>query len=230
MNKFNKTLLVALLLALVPSAYSEVKLSFTENSNIEFNISRSQYNRLLVKGDVIESLRYPAHHLAIEYVKDGSVYVDALDDRAFTLFIATKSGRHFSATVQVKALGGQTVQFEPKVIARKHLVKRPSRKAQLVNLMRATSNEHKVAGYKADNHPGKSIRLQPKINLHQVYSLSNSSLVAQKYVLKNVGNTPIKINKNWLKDSQTKAMLLSESTIYPHQEISVVRVEGVRHG
>ena len=96
--------------------------------------------------------------------------------------------------------------------------------------MRATSKQQKVAGFKIDLTKGKTIRLQPKLNLNQVYALDNSKLVSQKFVLKNVGSKPLEIKREWLTDKQTQSILISEHTIYPHQEISIVRVEGVNRG
>lgn len=212
------------------SVQAETKLSFTENSNIKFSISRAQYNRLLVKNDAIKSLYYPAQNLTVKYLEDGSVYADALDDRPFTLFVETKGGRHFSAKVTINNVDGQTIEFEPKIIRKKIVINKISRKTTLVSLMRATSKQQKIPGFKTDLTKGKTIRLQPKLNLNQVYALESAKLVSQKFALKNIGNKPLEIKREWLTDKQTQSILLSEHTIYPHQEISIVRVEAVNRG
>ena len=108
-----KSFILSLSLGLISVANAGINKSFTDNSNIEVDLSKSNYNRLVVVGDTIDKGYFPDRTLAFKTVKDGSAYIDILKDEPVTLFIDTKGGHHFSVTVNPVDKLGQTVVLTP---------------------------------------------------------------------------------------------------------------------
>ena len=103
---------------------------FQDNADVTAILSKSNFNRLVVRGDKITKAYYPKGFLEIQGLKqdddkraieevdvdepDGSLYVMVTHDSPFTLFITTLSGHHFSATIESEESLGKTIEFVPK--------------------------------------------------------------------------------------------------------------------
>lgn len=222
-------------LLLAMPVHAEKIIQFKENKNVEVTISRDNLNRLLVANDKIINLRFPQSYLNIENDKDGSVYIDARDDRPFTLFVTTRSGRHFSATVKLSNDYGQTIKFVPERVVRRFAAKaKPKKKvsyqSQLVKLMKAAEQEKGLVGFKATQPHSKAVKLLPTLKSALKYSLTNNKQIVEKFTLNNTGWKPIPFDSTWFKNKDTKALLVKSQVIYPRQSLTVLRVQGVQHG
>ena len=231
-----QSLKISVLLPLLLSTpvQAEKVLTFKENDNVALSISRDNFNRLLVAGDKITNLRFPQNYLSIENDKDGSVYLDAKDDRPFTLFVTTQKGRHFSATITLSQSQGQTIKFVPFKPKPKRLVTKSkpklSHQTKLVRLIKAVEKEKNLAGYTPSAANGKPVSLVPNLKSHFNYALENNHEIAQKFTLENRGWKPIRFDEKWFKNKETLALLVKSNVIYPHQSLEVIRVQGASHG
>lgn len=230
-----KILLAGLLGTAVQTINAETVVPVKENENVKIQISKDNYNRLLVEKDKIIRLRFPENHLNVEHDKDGSVYLDARDDRSFTLFVTTEKGRHFSALVTVSESNGETIRFiEQKSPSRLVTQKQPRIKdpyaEKIKALVSATSKEASMAGYKVNAIKVKPVYLLPSLKAELSYSLSDADTVAQKFSISNRSSKPIRFDKRWFKDEKTQALLVKNELIYPNQRIDVIRVMEVSHG
>lgn len=231
---FNKFfVLIAIMLATTSlNASAPIKILAKDNENIELVISREQYNRLYIEGDKIRSMRYPKNRLSALEEKDGSWYLDLLDDRPFTLFFITQKGRHFSATVKNKDTLGQTIAVlfldsqkhlatrQPRVISEKQRYEK-----NIKEMIALADKEQSKKGYITRHSASPSYRFHKNLKARHLYSVSKGNLKAEKYSLSNKGNTPILLKEEWLKDANTKALMHKKKIIYPNETITLVRVE-----
>ncbi|WP_419421625.1 TraK domain-containing protein (plasmid) [Legionella sp. D16C41] len=205
-----------------------------ENENVTIQISKDNYNRLLFEKDKIIKLRFPQNYLNVERDDDGSVYLDALDDRPFTLFVTTKGGRHFSAMVTVSESTGETIRFFEKRTPAKKVARQEKPKdtyaEKIKSLVSATEREQAIPGFKANAIKVRPIYLKPSLKAELAFSLSDEKTVSQKFLLANRSSKPIRFDQRWFKDNKTRALLVKNEVIYPNQTIDVVRVLAVSHG
>ncbi len=229
-----KAVLAAVLTAGTQAVLAETVVPIKENENVTIQISKDNYNRLLFEKDKIIKLRFPQNHLSVERDDDGSVYLDALDDRPFTLFVTTKGGRHFSALVTVSESTGETIRFIEKTIPVSKVAQKTKPKdtyaEKIKSLVAATEREEELAGFKANAIRVKPVYLKPSLKAELAWSLSDKNTVSQKFLLANRSSKPIRFDKNWFKDKKTKALLVKSEVIYPNQTVDVVRVLEVSHG
>lgn len=219
-------------------AQAQTKFNVGENETIELTLSRTDFNRLFVEGDKITALRFPEGYLSVENDKDGSVYLDVKDDRAFTLFVTTQSGTHFSALIKAADTAGQTIGFmptTPKLATLKTtpkpsvLVKTPEN--ELVALVHSVEKEESKPGFLAQKPNHKPIQIKPGLSSRLVYTLGNAQKMGQKFKITNTTKKPVLFEDKWFKDKDTKALLVKERVVYPNETITVVRIEeGVKHG
>lgn len=214
--------------------HAESVVPFKENENVEITISKDNYNRIFVENDKILKLRFPEGYLQSQNDEDGSVYVDALDDRPFTLFITTKKGRHLSASVKLADTLGKTIKLKPKRrVAFNSVRHRANTKAQslpILKLIKAVSAEKQMKGYTALKEKQRDVNLGRHVKSHLIYSLSNKKEVAQKFAVTNTGWKPVRFDRKWFKNKETLGLMVNRDVIYPGKTLVVSRVQEVQHG
>lgn len=229
-----KIILSAMLFVGAQASNAETVVPVKENENVSIQISKENYNRILVESDKIIKLRFPQNRLSVERDDDGSVYLDALDDRPFTLFVTTTGGRHFSALVKVSELNGQTVRFVETKKPLKRLVSkkkpRDNYAEKIKSLVSATAHEQVITGYKVNDAKIRPVYLKPSLKANLAFSLFDKKTVSQKFTLSNHSSKPIRFDQRWFKDKNTRALLVKNDVIYPNQTIDVVRVVEVSRG
>ncbi|PMM38677.1 TraK domain-containing protein [Vibrio lentus] len=90
--------------------------SLSDNETVQVSLSGVDVNRLLVKDDIITSVRCPAGFCVIdnEPSQDGSVLLSLNTQRGlspFTFFVSTEGGRHFSVLAVPRAVPAVTAIF-----------------------------------------------------------------------------------------------------------------------
>lgn len=239
MIMLNKAAIMILGVFLAYGTYAETKVEVTENGNVEIAISKDNFNRLVVEHDQITQARYPSKRVITQYDKDGSLYLDARDDRPFTLFVTTKKGKHFSATVKVKEVLGQTVSFHQKQRlnpkSRKNRVESINHARKLSHLLKSTIEERDVKGYESIKVSDRERPFQHNVSLRQTYVLKKKGQIAQKFVIRNRGNRPVNVMRSWFVDRNTLGVYIKSAMLYPGEDMTVSRVEkvvqkGVHHG
>lgn len=228
---------------------------FQDNTDVTAILSKSNFNRLVVKGDKITKAYYPQGFLeiqglgqgdtkrAVEEVDveepDGSLYVMVTHDAPFTLFITTLSGHHFSATIESEEALGKTIEFVPKnavpiqkpvsVSATKAAQKPPYADA-IASLMTQMLKGDKPKGYESKRHFARATRLQNNLKLRHRRTFTGIELIGEVMELYNPAKFPTDIQEDWFADKDVKAVSLSTQTLLPHQTAFVYRVLEKSHG
>lgn len=222
---------------------------FQDNADVTAVLSKSNFNRLVVRGDKITKAYYPQGFLeiqglsqgdskrAIEEVEieepDGSLYVMVTHDSPFTLFITTLSGHHFSATIESEESLGKTIEFVPKntVVTQKSLPANVAPKSQkppyadaIANLMTQMVRGDNPKGFESKRHFGKVIKLQNNLKLIPKRTFTGIELIGEVMELYNPAKYPTDIREDWFADKDVKAVSLSTQTLLPRQSAFVYRV------
>lgn len=222
---------------------------FQDNTDVTAILSKSNFNRLVVKGDKITKAYYPQGFLeiqglnqgdskrAVEEVEveepDGSLYVMVTHDAPFTLFITTLSGHHFSATIESEESLGKTIEFIPKSappvqktasVAVTQKPQKPPYADAIANLMTQMVKGDNPKGYESKRHFGHVIKLQNNLKLIPKRTFTGIELIGEVLELYNPAKYPTDIREDWFADKDVKAVSLSTQTLLPHQSAFVYRV------
>ena len=203
--------------------HAEQIFKFKENENLNLVLSNSNFNRLIVKNDKINNLRFPKGYLSAENDVDGSVYIDILNtEQPFTLFFSTKKGKHFSATINSKEQYGQTIKFINQK-NKKNIIK----KSSLLDVINAVSAEKQYSGFSLKKVSDKKISLLKNVFVLESFALANKKNLIQKYIITNNTKRDISFNENWFKNKNMQGLFFKKSLISPNESISVIRVQGI---
>ncbi|EKD45299.1 MAG: IncF plasmid conjugative transfer pilus assembly protein TraK [uncultured bacterium] len=97
-----------------PNPRDSVKeVSFADNEQINVVLSNRDINRVLVKGDKIQSVNGPAGLYTAKNDAAGSAYFGLYGETTFTIFASTVKGHNFSLLITPKTIPGRTVILEP---------------------------------------------------------------------------------------------------------------------
>lgn len=243
MNKI--ILLLAVLVAtIIHIALSNIAIA-AQSINIKVNgdaavtLSQNNYNRILVKNDKIIEAVFPPHAMAIKRdEQDGSVYILLAAEHAFTLFLTTEAGRHFSLTLNYEAGLGKTIELVPEHANPKITTStsKPTPKfvpaaTALANTM-ATFISHMEHGVKL---PGITVKPQASraIHLKGLTLLPKTlwqegALQGEIVTVYNNSSKPINLAESWFASRDIKAIKLSQHFLAPHKTAMLYRV-GARH-
>ncbi len=228
---------------------------FQDNADVTAILSKSNFNRLVVKGDKITKAYYPQGFLEIQGLSqgdtkkaveevdveepDGSLYVMVTHDSPFTLFITTLSGHHFSATIESEESLGKTIEFVPKNVApvqkpasvsATQSAQRPPYADAIASLMTQMVKGDKPKGYESRRHFGRVIKLQNNLKLIPKRTFTGIELIGEVLELYNPATYPTDIQEDWFADKDVKAVSLSTQTLLPHQTAFVYRILEKSHG
>jgi len=113
---------------------------FTENQQIEVVLSNRDINRVLVKGDKIQSVNGPTGLYMAKNDIAGSAYISAYGESTFTVFISTVNGHNFSLLVSPKAVAGKTIILQPTTLLSPQFEEAASYQKLLITLTSAMIN------------------------------------------------------------------------------------------
>ncbi|MDF1684500.1 MAG: type-F conjugative transfer system secretin TraK [Legionellaceae bacterium] len=204
--------------------------TFQENGDVSIHLSDSNANRLVVKGDKITQVHFPEGALGVQNEADGSLYVTLLVDKAFTLFVSTEGGRHFSATINPEDALGQTVQFVPKtpvVAVKKPVVTSPYHAYEVRELMQEMVTNKTPEGYVKKKRYGKITRYQNGLKVTPALSYVGESLNGEVFTIYHGGRAPITLSESWFSSQGTAAVKLTSKTLMPGEHATIYKV--VRH-
>lgn len=225
------TLLILLLGSLITAAQAANQRPFRDNETLTVELSKTNYNRLLVSEDRIEKVRYPQDTLAVEYAPDGSVYMDLLITEPLTVFVTTRAGHNFSMTVKPKESLGETVQFIPKSIPFKtHKVEqKTSNDERVTQLIQAMVTNHIPEGYGVKSIHSSYRPMNNELSYQLSKQLIGAAYTGEVLKVYNRSKTPIELNESLFKSSNLRAFSVSKSTVAPHDSETVYVVREKEH-
>jgi type-F conjugative transfer system secretin TraK len=127
--KYIQTRIIALLAGIfftllsVASTQTEQKpltIKLANDNQAAIVLSNKDINRIFVAHDKIVSFNAPNNRLVAHNDQSGSIFLNVTGKETFSVFIATKKGRHFSLLITPKDMSGATVKLVPKTPAITH--------------------------------------------------------------------------------------------------------------
>lgn len=222
-----KVALVFILLCSLKVAHATNQRPFNDNETLTVELSKTNYNRLLVSQDRIAKVRYPDKTLAVEYAPDGSVYLDLLIEEPLTVFVTTRAGHNFSMTVKPKESLGQTVQFIAKSPTTKaHKVEQKTTHDALVTqLIQAMMTNHVPEGYGVKSFSSSYRPINQELSYRLTKQMVGASYIGEVLTVYNRSRTSLELNESLFKSNDMRAFSVSKTTIAPHgtETIYVVR-------
>lgn len=226
------------------AAISSTVLSVKDNSDFALTLSQTNYNRLVIRGDEIVEAVFPPNAMAIKTnAEDGSVYLMLQATNPFTLFLATKAGRHFSATINAEDSLGKTIELIPvetkalSINANTNSVKitdKPSSKEIVPEAILAMLNHmesHKpFADVNIKHQFGKALRYSQGLTLLPKELWDGKLLQGEKIELYNGSKKTLELSQEWFAKEGTLALKLSKPTLNPGEKAFLYRVQEVYNG
>ncbi|MDF1756931.1 MAG: type-F conjugative transfer system secretin TraK [Legionellaceae bacterium] len=204
---------------------------FHDNTDMAITLSKSNYNRLVVRGDKITQAHFPENYMAIKNEEDGSLYVTLNNQKPFTLFLTTKAGHHFSTTIDVEDSLGKTIEFVPIVPSiKKPKTIKPQSNINIAWLMQNMLNSSKSAEFHEKHHYGRVIRLQKGLMLTPKTTYSGLGLTGEVLEIYNASKAPITIDDNWFKAVDVKKVFITKQNLAPKQTTKIYRISEHSHG
>lgn len=197
---------------------------FSDNENIELELSKNNYNRLYVANDSITKVFFSKDDLIIEYQKDGSVLVDLNLAEPFTVFFTTKQGHQFSATVKPIEALGKTVALQaktPSFKARQFEKKTAVSDNTITQLLQAMMNNKTPLGYGSKSVFSSYKPINKDLSFKVEKQFIGDSYIGEILTVYNRSSKPIILDESWFKTKETRGIALSQPTLAPKKSETV---------
>ncbi len=222
-----KVALLLILLCSLAAAHATNQRPFNDNETLTVELSKTNYNRLLVSQDRIAKVRFPDKTLAVEYAPDGSVYMDLLIEEPLTVFVTTRAGHNFSMTVEPKDSLGKTVQFIPKTptLKARKVEQKTTHDELVTQLIQAMVTNRVPEGYGVQSLSTSYRPINKELSYKLTKQIIGSSYTGEVLTVYNRSRTPLELNESLFKSKDMRAFSVSKTTIAPHgtETIYVVR-------
>ena len=175
---------------------------FADNEQISVSLSNKDINKILVKGDKIQSLNGPAGLYTTKNDITGSVYISLSGDTQFTLFISTANGRSLSLLVSPKQMAGSTIilSSEPE--------------EDFIALMEAMMNNKTLENYSyKEEKESKKTDFYNIADIRPIASYSGSCLVGIVSEIKNKTKKSIILKPSYFYKPGVRAVSLTKQEI-----------------
>ncbi len=235
----NRLIIGLLSLALAQIANANQTISVKNNAEFALNLSQSNYNRLVVRGDKIVEAIFPEGAMGVKRdEQDGSVYIMLTSQTPFTLFVTTEAGRHFSVTMNGEESLGKTVELIPTAaviqaqsqpVKTNQTVANAGDEPQLVSLIEHMENHKPLDGFTIKK-TRQVERWKEGFTLIHNQTWQGSGLTGEVVELYNGGHKPLNLDEAWFSQDTTRALKLSQKQLLPRQTAYLYRVTGENHG
>ncbi|MBU0744932.1 MAG: type-F conjugative transfer system secretin TraK [Gammaproteobacteria bacterium] len=203
---------------------------FVDNEQIRVALSNRDINRVLVKGDKIQTVNGPAGLYIAKNDASGSAYINLFGDKAFTIFFSTVKGHNFSLLITPKTVAGRTVILEPTTpsLSSSRFEEAESYQKSLVTLISGMINNEDFGDYaygKAKRSHGADFH--GIANIRQVASYSGSRFLGLVSEIKNKTRKPITLKPSYFYHEGVRAVALSQQTLAPMASGFLYQVVGI---
>ena len=211
------------------------KVMFREGESIKVTFSKTNLNRLFVKGEKITAVRFPESAFAIEKPDEkeleaglDSLYLKPVFDGELTLFVTTNKHRNFSIQARSDDALGRTIQMVP-ATKRTASIKKANITAQVkVEPTKLSFNEQVIEDMSAGIKPkclkpisfrGQSFFFKKNIKAKPLKILEGEGVKAYVYEIQNKAKQPVEISQDWfVKDKRIKALKIESKTLNANEK------------
>lgn len=196
------------------------EVSFADNEQINVVLSNRDINRVLVKGDKIQSVNGPTGLYMAKNDAFGSAYISTYGESTFTVFVSTSKGHNFSLLVMPRATAGRTIILEPTTpsLLTARFEETEGYQKVLVTFIKAMINNEMGEDYTYEEEKSKKskkIDFYGVADIKQIASYSGSHLLGIVSEIKNKTKTPITLKPSYFYQPGVRAVALSNQTIAP---------------
>lgn len=202
-------------------------ISFTNNQRLNVALSNKDINRIIVRGDKIQSINGPSGYYSAKNDQQGAAYINTVGESPFTLFISTLKGHSVSLLVHPSQLSGKTVILIPNSQPEVRWEQSDSYQKSLAALMSHMLNNTETDDY--DVRLIKSVKVRNFYNIAEVKTLAiydGSYLYGTISEIKSISKKPITIKPSYFYESGVRAVALSEQTIPQGSSSLMYRIIG----
>jgi conjugal transfer pilus assembly protein TraK len=197
-----------------------IEKSFADNEQINVVLSNRDINRVLVKGDKIQSVNGPTGLYMAKNDALGSAYISTYGESTFTVFVSTSKGHNFSLLVMPRATPGRTIILEPTTpsLLTARFEETESYQKVLVTFIKAMINNEMGEDYTYEEEKSKKskkIDFYGVADIKQIASYSGSHLLGIVSEIKNKTKNPITLKPSYFYQPGVRAVALSNQTIAP---------------
>jgi conjugal transfer pilus assembly protein TraK len=200
---------------------------FTNNERLNITLSNKDINRIIVKGDKIQSINGSSGYYSAKNDQQGAAYVNTFGESSFTIFISTVKGHSVSLLVQPGQLSGKTIILMPNSQPEMRWEQADSYQKSLAALMTQMINNTETEDY--DVRLVKRAKTRNFYNIAAVKTLviyDGSYLYGAISEIKNISKKPITLKPSYFYEPGVRAVALSEQTIPRGSSGLIYRIMG----
>lgn len=198
------------------------EISFADNEQINVVLSNKDINRVLVKGDKIQSVNGSSGLYVAKNDTAGSAYISVYVDTPFTIFASTEKGHNFSLLVTPSAVTGRTIVLNPTTppsvlpLSANKPAEAESYQKALVELIKIMVNNEAVENYaRIEVKKAYKIKFYNVAEIQQIASYSGSSLIGTVATIKNKSSKPLVLKAPYFYKPRVRAVAISQQIINP---------------
>ena len=190
--------------------------SFADNEQVNVVLSNRDVNRVLVKGDKIQSVNGPAGLYTAKNDMAGSAYISVYGDSVFTIFIATAGGHNVSLLVSPRETAGRTVILQPTSLS-PHFEAAEGYQTTLITLISTMINNEDSSEYSYVPVKSKKADFYKIADIKPIASYSGEHLIGITSEIKNKSKNPITLKPAYFYKPEVRAVSLSQQTLAPSE-------------
>ena len=197
------------------ASFSAQEIFFADNAQVTATLSNRDLNRILVKGDKIQSVNGPTGLYAAKNDNTGAAYISLYGDTHFTLFISTVKGHNISLLVAPKDGAGRTVLLQPTTAANNtHFEETGSYQASLITLMNIMSSGETTEDYTYHRElKAKKTNFYDVADLKPLASYHGAQFMGLVSEIINKSKQPLVLKPSYFYKPSVRAVSLSKQTI-----------------
>ena len=198
---------------------------FADNEQVSVPLSNRDINRVLVKGDKIQSVNGPVGLFVAKNDSLGALYVNAYGDTPFTIFVSTVKGHSFSLLAFPKSCYGKNIILVSTTPILDDQLDGSSYQKTLINLISNVINNELP-----DDVATLSVKKLKKTDFYHLATIkpiaaySSDSYVVIVSEVQNKTKTAVNLKPSYFYRPGIKAVALSEPVLPPKETVLLYRV------
>lgn len=227
---FNRKVFVMLCIFLSCGVFADnapKPIGFEDGEQFSLNLSRFDYNRIYVEGEVINKIIYPEKTFIVSKNKDESrdttdesIYLKPVFSIPVTLYIVTNKDHHFSITVKSDESLGKTLRFRLKnQTALKYVAPQLSESpdTDIEDVMSLMKEGHLMTGFKPVKVTPRPFYVKKNIRVILKNQYVSQNLSGYVYQLQNNSSHPIQLSTALFSNQKAALLSLSDEVLAPNQ-------------
>ena len=218
------SLLIGLLMSHALCAGGQPRaIAFEDGEHFDMTLSRINYNRVYVDGEIITKLRYTKGTFVVEKgdpqkpdILEDSVYLKPVFDAPLTVFFTTDKKHHFSLTIKSDESAGKTLRLLAKNQTTLKYVKRDTNDVSDVDAAMSAMKSGEAPKDFSSKHVVSRpfyVKKDIKVSLEKQYQGAHSS--GYVYRIENKSNHDVALSTALFSHKKAEVLSLSDDTLAP---------------